>query len=224
MKICHLMGAMGADLGGFIPQLREDDRLIAVDGGLTQIKRWNLTPNHNVGDFDSLGYVPHATEESQLISHLPVRKDTTDMEFAVDVGLKLGFSHFLIQGGLGGRVDHSYANFQLLDQLSRKDAHGILVGDGQSVLVLRESSVVFPDNMWGYCSVFALGEGASNITLKNLSYEGENLSLYPHVPLGVSNEFLEGQSAEISVGEGAVLVFCQGIYTQETYEKLFESL
>lgn len=220
MKICHLMGAMGADHGGFPPILQESDCLIAVDGGLTQLERWNLQADSMIGDFDSLGYVP---KEGENILPLPVRKDETDMEYAMKVGLSRNYKHFLIQGGLSGRLDHSYANFQLLDQLSRCNARGILVGDGQTVLVVRETTQYFPKNMVGYCSIFALGEGASGISLKNLSYEGETLSLSPHIPLGVSNEFLPRQEAVISVKKGAVLVFCQGIYEQGTCEIILKN-
>lgn len=213
MNLCHLIGAMK---GTVKPELTPGDMLLGVDGGLVQIQQWGLTPHHIVGDFDSLGYVPQGED----ISLLPVRKDLTDMEFALHYGLEQGFRHFLLQGGLGGRLDHSYANLQLLHQLEKKGGRGILLGDGHNAMVISAGKVVFPPEFHGYCSVFALTPQAKGVDLSGLSYEGGGYTLKNDTPLGVSNEFIQGKSAQISVAEGALLVIWHGVWTEAQYRSI----
>lgn len=220
MRLCHLMGAMGASHGGFPPKMQERDCLIAVDGGLAQILDWGMTPDHSIGDFDSFGYTP----QIENVEVLPVRKDETDMEHAVKFAMTLGFRFFLIQGALGGRLDHSYANIQLLQQMVQEGCHGILVGEGQSVLVIWEESVEFPPEMEGICSVFALNSGAEGVTIQGLSYELVDASLSASVPMGVSNEFLEGVSGKISVKKGGLLLIWEGIQKEEFYVGVLDSI
>ncbi len=200
-KICHCIGARPA----IKPVMGEGDILIAVDGGYEQILHWGLVPDRVVGDFDSLGYVPTGDNVEQL----PCRKDETDMAVAISLGKSLGADCFYLQGGLGGRLDHSVANFQLLQALAEEGRWGILFGEGQCVTVLSTGSLQFPDYYTGYLSLFALGGEATGITLDALSYTGEQLCLSPNFPLGVSNEFLKGQSGKISLGSGTLLVIWQ---------------
>lgn len=198
MKRCHCIGARPAQK----PLLQQGDILIAVDGGYAQIQDWGLVPDRIVGDFDSLGYVP----TGDTVEVLPCRKDDTDMAVAISLGKSLGAEFFLLQGGLGGRLDHSVANFQLLQALAEEGYRGILFGEGQCVTVLSSGSLCFPDYYKGYLSIFAVGGDASGISLEGLSYTGQELSLQPNFPLGVSNEFLLGQSGKISVTSGNLLV------------------
>lgn len=213
MNICHLLGAMPLSL---VPKLEENDFLIAVDGGYHQAKSYDLEPSFAVGDFDSLGFVP----EIPNLIQLPCEKDETDMEYALKMGLGLGFEHFFIQGGLGGRLDHSIANIHLLYSLIQKGKRGILVGDGQNILVMQEETLVFPHKLQGYLSIFPYQGLAEGIFLENLAYTGENLSLQPGAPLGVSNEFLPGKSAKITVNQGTLLVIWQGEWDFSIYKSL----
>ncbi|MFI3255244.1 MAG: thiamine diphosphokinase [Eubacteriales bacterium] len=215
MGICHLIGAMPATIK---PQLKKGDILVAVDGGYQQILDWGLEPDIILGDFDSLGYVP----KGENILSLPVRKDETDMEYAMNLGIKEGFSSFMLQGALGGRLDHSYANLQLLHRLSLEGKNAVCLGAGENAMILTEGTLRFPSHFTGYLSLFALGKEAKGIDLKHLSYSGENLTLSPTVPMGVSNEFLLGESAEIMVKDGSLLVLWRGVWDYESYCLLAE--
>lgn len=102
-RTCCIFGA--GDYGA-MPRPELDGRcfLIAADGGYGQLKQWGMSPHLAVGDFDSLGRVP---EDVEVVRH-PVRKDDTDMMLAVQEGLARGCGRFLIYGGLGGRLDHTW--------------------------------------------------------------------------------------------------------------------
>ena len=111
MKTCIIFCA-----GGFTQlaePIREDDFLMAADGGYAHLEKLGLTPDGVLGDFDSLGYVPRDAKV------FPVEKDDTDAMLAVRQGLELGYQRFVIYGGLDGpRLDHTVANFQTLQFLA----------------------------------------------------------------------------------------------------------
>ena len=195
--ICYIAGA--GNCSRLFLNLKEEDFVIAVDGGFEYVKgnRIDLV----VGDFDSLSYVP---EHPNVITLIP-EKDDTDMMVALKEGLKRGYETFYIYGGCGGRFDHTYANIQSLAYLADRHARGYLFHEDQVITMIRDDSITFHSDMKGYVSVFAYGEKAEGVTIQGLKYPLENAVLSDTFPLGVSNEFT-GKTAEISVKKGRLLV------------------
>ena len=203
MADCVIFCAGGFD--GLIRPIGENDYLLAADGGYTHVQSLGLTPDCVLGDFDSLGYVP---EKADIF---PVEKDDTDAMLAVRHGLKLGYRHFLLYGGLdGSRLDHTVANFQTLQFLADRGAKGYLIGKDHIVTVIKDGAVRFSDRARGVLSLFCMGAEARGVDLSGLKYPLENGTLTPGFPLGVSNRFT-GQQATVSVAEGSLLV----IYDRE---------
>ena len=133
-------------------------------------------------------------------------KDDTDMVFALRRGLDMGYRRFVLLGGLGGRLEHTLGNLQLLDWLSTQGAVGFLAGEKTAATCIRDgSSITFPDYMTGYLSVFCNSGTAQGVTLTGLKFLLENAVLTSSFPVGVSNEFL-GQPAQVSVREGCLLL------------------
>lgn len=194
--ICYIAGA--GNCSRLFLNLKEEDFVIAVDGGFEYLKgnRIDLV----VGDFDSLSYVP---EHPNVITLIP-EKDDTDMMVALKEGLKRGYETFYIYGGCGGRFDHTYANIQSLAYLADHHARGYLFHENQVITMLQNDSITFHSDRKGYVSVFAYGEKAE-VTIQGLKYPLENAVLSDTFPLGVSNEFT-GKTAEISVKKGRLLV------------------
>ena len=177
-----------------------EDYIIAADGGLAHLQKLGLTPNAILGDFDSLGYTPEGA------AVFPVEKDDTDAMLAVRKGLQLGYRNFILYGSLDGpRLDHTVANFQVLQFLADNGAAGYLVGKNQIVTVIKNGCLSFPETAEGTISLFCMGKDAEGITLKNLYYPLENGSLTAGFPLGVSNHFTVKQAA-IQVQDGSLLV------------------
>ena len=189
-----------AEFDTLVQEAAKDDFIIAADGGLAHLQKLNISPNEILGDFDSLGYTP---TDAQVF---PVEKDDTDAMLAVRRGLSLGYREFVLYGSLDGpRLDHTVANFQVLQFLADRGAWGYLVGRNQIVTVVKDGSLVFPESAEGILSVFCLGADAEGITLENLYYPLENGKLTSGFPLGVSNHFV-GRQAKISVKNGSLLV------------------
>ena len=180
--------------------LGPEDLVIAADGGLVHAEAVNMVPDVILGDFDSLGYVPEGAEVH------PVEKDDTDCMLAIKKGFAMGYTDFLIYGGMDGkRVDHTVANFQALDYIARQGGRGMLVGRRQIATVIRNGSIQFPPYFIAYLSVFCMGADAKGVTIKGMQYEMEDGTLSAGLPMGVSNRFIQ-KKARISVRDGSLLL------------------
>ena len=112
----------------------------------------------------------------------------------------------VLLGGLGGRLEHTLGNLQLLDWLSTQGAVGFLAGEKTVVTALRDSSLAFPPSMSGYLSVLCSSGTAHGVTLSHLKYPLTGYDMTSSFPIGVSNEFLPDQPAAVSVKDGCLLL------------------
>ncbi|MGE4483923.1 MAG: thiamine diphosphokinase [Oscillospiraceae bacterium] len=200
---CCIVGAGFFDPDEFLPE--GGDYIIAADGGLSPLRSLGVMPDLVVGDFDSLGHVP---DHPNIIKH-PVEKDDTDMMLAVKTGLQLGFSRFVIYGGLGGRLDHTLANIQTLEHIAINGGRGYLVGGGTVITAVTDGCVNFVPKESGGISVFSGGDRADGVYLTGLKYPLVNAALTSSIPLGVSNKFT-GVRSTVSVKSGTLIVMWQG--------------
>ena len=199
-KRCYIAGA-GEFCSEVLPE--QGDYVIAADGGFESLTSHGITPNLVVGDFDSLGSVP----EHPNVILSPVQKDDTDMMLAVRYGLEHGYKTFVINGGLGGRLDQTLANIQILAYIAENDARGTLYGQGVCVTAIKNGKIEFgPDMIKGATiSMFSAGGRAMGVTLTGLKYPLDNATLTSDYPIGVSNEFT-GAPAVVSVRSGTLVI------------------
>lgn len=202
MSICYLVGA-----GVFYGQISlcDGDMIIAADGGYDSLVRRGYVPNVIVGDFDSLK--SDLPEGVRTIRH-PKEKDETDMFLAYAEGVRLGYTEFVMLGATGGRLDHTYANLSLLLR-AKEQGHNVTVIDGGGIIIcLKNESVTLAGNAGAVFSVFAMGGAAHGVCISGAKYEVSDVTITPDFPIGVSNEFVEGD-AKISVSDGALLVIAE---------------
>ena len=107
-NVCYIVGA--GDNSGTNFTKKENDFVIAADGGFEKIHQLGIEPDLVIGDFDSLGYVPVGDN----VEKHKVMKNETDMMICVKTALHKGFNNIVIFGGTGGRIDHTFANIQTL--------------------------------------------------------------------------------------------------------------
>lgn len=196
MKKCFVFGALPVEK--LVLRPKQDDFIIAADKGVLTLEKFDIKPDVIIGDFDSLGFVP----EGEVIK-LPVRKDKTDVGYAIDWALEKGFREFWIYGAFGGKTDHTVANLQICCAVSKKGGRAYLFGDSQAAVCITNSGIRL--NGKGRCSVFAFGGKAKGVNIKGMSYCLENAELDPFFPLGVSNSFI-GEEADISVDNGTLMI------------------
>ena len=201
--ICYIVGAGEPSSPSTLPP-RGETLVIAADGGYPLAVRLFGTPDLAVGDFDSLGYLP---EGVKTVTH-PSEKDDTDMALAAELAIANGAEELILLGALGGRLDHTVANLQLLASLAARGVRTTLVGaDGVAVTALVGGECArFPATAHGTLSVFAFGGDAAGVTLTGLKYPLDKATLTPRFPLGVSNELVGGEAA-VSLQSGTLLLF-----------------
>ena len=198
MGICYIVGAGDLDTY-FVP--RDDDFVIAADGGYDHLKRLGIRCDLLLGDLDSIKEIP----TDQKIKKFAVRKDETDMHLAYLEGARLGYDTFYIYGGTGGREDHTFANYCLLLYIREHRGRATLFSKKAEVTLIKNESATFLGKCGNHLSLFPFGSDAHGVSVKGAEYECENIFLNAAFPLTVSNIF-KNTAVTVSVSNGALLV------------------
>ena len=106
---------------------------------------------------------------------------------------------------MGGRPDHSAANYALCASLSRDGIHCSLFGDGYEVTAVTNGKTELHGSVGDTVSVFSFTEESIGVTYTGLKYSLNGAVLDCFFALGVSNEFSEEQ-ATVEVKNGTLLV------------------
>ena len=197
--ICYIIGA--SDAQDIYINMNQSYYVIAADGGYAYLEEQGIAVDLIVGDFDSLGKVP---DHEHIIRHQP-EKDDTDLLLAVKEGFAKGYKTFVIYGALGGRLDHTYGNIQILTYIAERGGIGYLLQDETVVTAIMNDTISFDESYTGIVSVFSAGNCAHGVYLKGLKYELTDAVLTCSVPLGVSNEFI-GIPSAVSVENGSLII------------------
>ena len=155
-KRCFIAGA-GEFCGNALPG--NGDYVIAADGGYAALASRGITPDLIIGDFDSLAPdLLGAVSDHPNVIRSSAEKDDTDMMLAVRYGLEQGYETFVINGGLGGRLDQTLANIQILVYIADSGARGTLFGHEVGVTVIKNGELRFSRDETG-CEGEAGGKG-----------------------------------------------------------------
>ena len=205
--------------GSFTPidiPLEEGDYCIACDAGCIYARDMGILPDLIVGDFDSLHEMGPDAERTldeikesdpDRIMQLEVKKDDTDTMKAVKIALSKGYKKIFLYGQLGGRrFDHSFANIQTLLYIKHNGGTGYIMDHDKMLMIAENETVKFNKGNRGYISVFSLSERSEGVTIKGLMYTLDRAELTNDFPLGVSNEFIIDEEAELTVERGTLLI------------------
>lgn len=177
----------------------EFQTIICADGGLLVAQSLDLSPDFLIGDYDS------AKVPARDVIKLPMEKDMTDSEAAIDLAVSKGYKNITLLGGIGGRFDHTMGNIGMLAKFCGSDTHLSLV-DGQNYLfMIAPGTYTVPKNAYTYMGIISYGDDAENVTLRGVKYPLTNHHLTNKTTLGVSNE-ITGDFATISFTKGRLLV------------------
>ena len=201
MNRCVIVaGASINDYPAVKKELRADDFYIFCDCGLFHAEKLEISPDLIVGDFDS-HEKPDLDVETIV---LPCEKDDTDTFFAVKEAVKRGFKEFLLVGVIGNRFDHTMGNISILFMLDSLGLKAMAIDDYSEMSVIsREPGLV---KNCSYFSILNMDGSAKGITIKNAKYPLDKGEISCDYQYGISNEVLPGETAEISVESGRVLL------------------
>ena len=205
MRRCVIIGGASiGDYGTVSAKLRQDDYMIYCDCGLRHMDGLGAEPDLIVGDFDSYSNPEFDTETIVL----PCEKDDTDTVFAVKEALRRGFEDFLLIGVVGQRLDHTLGNVSLLLMLDSAGKKGIIIDDYSEMEIVSDrcEKPCIIDDSYAYFSLLNISGKASGVTIRGAKYPLEDAEITCEYQYGVSNEVLPGCTAEVSVGEGRLLL------------------
>ena len=205
MRRCVIVG--GASIGDYETvgaMLKPDDYVIYCDCGLRHMDGLGAEPDLIVGDFDSYSNPEFDTETIVL----PCEKDDTDTVFAVKEALRRGFEDFLLIGVVGERLDHTLGNVSILLMLDSEGKKGTIIDDYSEMEIVSDRCEMpyIIDDSYVYFSLINISGTARGVTIRGAKYPLENAEITCEYQYGVSNEVLPGCTAEVSVGEGRLLL------------------
>lgn len=205
MKTCALVAACEFNAEHFVSKNNEGafDEVYAVDAGFAHLESIGYAPDMAIGDFDSLGYVP----KCRRVIELPVMKDKSDLEVAMDRAKTRRYDEVFIYGALGGRLDHTMANVQMCARFAEEGIGVTFIGDTYAIrIVVGPDAYELPLLESGTVSVFAATDECHGVIERGMLYSIDDETLTNRTTRGVSNE-LQGVEAAIAVEEGTLYVF-----------------
>ncbi len=158
-----------------------------------------------VGDLDSAGAasLEWARGLGAEIEAHPVRKDSTDLELALEFASRRASEIHVIASG-SGRLDHTIANLLVLASSRWADMNVTATVDGSHIEVVRGSRRL-AGRIGDTVSLLAVGGPARIASSAGLEYPLADECLSPTSARGVSNVIV-GAPATLDVVEGVVLV------------------
>ncbi len=157
--------------------------IACADSGAHPLLAAGFMPNLIVGDMDSIDLEDRALlkKASGDIKMLPVEKDWTDTQVALDMLYERGFDEVLMLGATGGRLDHEQGNFMLLCRYGRM---------GKSLVIWNDTNVL----RYVDARIWQIPKNDSVFSIVPLSDAGMTLSLCGfhyllnevYIPFGIS--------------------------------------
>ncbi len=176
------------------------DYIIGADQGAYILAKNEIPFDLAVGDFDSVSKseLEHIKKYAKNINEYPIKKDYTDTHLAIIIAQEQGYDEIVIYGGLGERLDHTFANVHLLTL-----GNITMVSDKEKVYVITPGTHKIK-NEFKYISFFAF-EDVKELSLTGFDYPLVKHNLKRYVPLCVSNK---GEGT-VSFSAGLLLVIHQ---------------
>lgn len=157
-------------IGGKAPELLppalDSLPLIAADGGLKHILRWNLHPSAVIGDMDSLSPDDLKSVPTDILHRHPREKNNSDAELGLNFAQREYGPAVAMLGGGGGRMDHLLALLQLF---VRDHPPGCWLTDCSWMEVLSEKTVITGGKTLTV-SFFVLGGEYAELTSRGLQW------------------------------------------------------
>lgn len=181
------------------------DYVITADGGYDNAKILNLKPDLLVGDFDSISHKTMIDlPEGLKIIKYPSEKDMSDMEIALDYLVENSFTHALIVGGIGTRLDHSISNIFTIFKYSSKNLKITIVDDKNIITDIKPQMRFEKDNY--FYSLIPISTEGIVVSLRGFYYDLIEQKIEFGSTLGVSNYIVEENSTiELHSGAGLLI-------------------
>ena len=180
----------------------EGDLVISADAGYRNATLMGAHTNLLIGDFDSLGQIPDDVDE---VRQVPVEKDLTDTQLAVEIAMEKGADEIVIVGSTAGRFDHALSMMAILEKYWEKRIPIYIVNGQNRVRFIRNSGFIVVRSQYKYFSVLAADEKVKGVSIEGGKYPLKNAMLRRDHQFAVSNEITKN-CALINVKKGGVYI------------------
>jgi len=184
--------------------LRDDDFIIAADGGTRHVLALGLTPKIIIGDMDSLPANFEISKFDDDVILYPQDKNETDLELAIQHALTLNPEQVIILAALGGRLDQTLGNIALISDL-QPSAFDLRLDDGIEEVFFCRDQVQVNGTSGDIVSLIPWQGEVTGVATTGLKWPLQNEILYPQKTRGISNEMLD-DTAEVEIRTGLLLV------------------
>lgn len=180
----------------------EGDIVISADAGYRNATLMGAHTSILIGDFDSLGHIPEDVDE---VLQVPVEKDLTDTQIAVETAIERGADEIIIVGSTSGRFDHALSTLAILERYWEKRIPICIVNGQNRVRYIKNSGFIVIRSQYKYFSVIAADEKVKGVSIEGAKYPLVNKTLTRDHQFAVSNEITKN-AALINVKKGGVFI------------------
>ncbi len=190
----------------FYKKLCERKVLVAVDGGYRFFKLSGMVPNILIGDFDSIGRFPVGLEKQTTVITYPTKKDSTDLQLAIEHCCSLGGRIINIVSPEFGEPDHYLGNAMLMIRMKQKYPiiQVRLISRAYEIIPLIDDKALFRDAVGSKLSVLPLSEKIT-LSLQGVAYGSHDLSVGLGETISLRNE-ITAKCAKVEVVGKALVV------------------
>lgn len=185
--------------------LRDDDFIIAADGGTRHALALDKTPNAIIGDLDSATFdLRPLTDKGTQVIQFSADKNETDLELAIQHALSLNPKQVIILAALGGRLDQTLGNIALLSD-PRLLTFDFRLDDGIEEVFFCRDRCEINGTAGDLVSLIPWQGEVTGVVTTDLKWALRDETLYPQKTRGISNEMLADKAA-VQIRSGSLLV------------------
>ena len=175
------------------------DYIICSDGGANHAYSMNIVPDYIIGDLDSVNgnIIEYYKSKKVKFEKFPTKKDETDTELCIELSDKLKAKEIHLIGALGGRIDHTIANINLLYYIRKRGITPKIISENEDIYIYGEIGDTI--------SILPIKNDAKGVTLNNLEYPLDDYDMEFSRPLGISNVMTD-VNCSIKVKEGSLII------------------
>lgn len=209
MKICIILNGEIRDYNKTKKIIKNEkyDFIICADGGANHIYMMDIVPDYIIGDLDSANsnIVNYYNKKNVSFKRYPSKKNETDAEICIFLAQELSATSIDFIGALGGRIDHTIANVNLLYYAKKKGITPRIISEKEEISIAINELLSVKGEKGDIISIIPINGDAKGVTLENLEYPLVNYDMMYSIPRGISNVMLD-KICKIKVRDGTLLI------------------
>lgn len=209
MKVCILLNGEIENID-YIKDITDNNDyryIICADGGAKHLYKLNIVPDYIIGDLDSLeeSIINYYKNKGVNFKKFPQRKDETDAQLCIHLAKDLKSSEIHLIGALGGRIDHTIANINLMYYIKELGINPIIKSKYEDLYMIENEGINVKGKKGDIISIIPAKGDVSGVTLENLEYPLENAIIKYGNPIGISN-VMKSNQCSIKVKNGCLII------------------